>query len=71
MRAPRGTVVTEVSQYDDAAEYMRLYRQRNPDYYEQGKQEANARAAAARAVAKRHPDEFERAIRRERKRRGL
>jgi hypothetical protein len=69
--AKRGTIVPEVSQYVDKATYSRLYRARRPKKDLRDRTKVCARAAAALYVAKQHPEEFARAIRREERKRGL
>lgn len=59
------------SQYVDGAAYAKAYRKYAPDKARRNAQITNARHSAALWVAKRHPEEFERAIHRERKKRGL
>lgn len=71
MRAPRDSVVTEVTQRVDNNAYMRLYRQRRPEVVRRNTLKGLARNAAALAVAKRYPDEFAAAVKREERKRGL
>jgi hypothetical protein len=68
-RRERGTVVTEP--VATRSEYQRLWRERSPERQKVLKGRTAARTAAALRVAKRHPDEFAREIRKEEKKRGV
>jgi hypothetical protein len=64
-------VVPEVSQYEDAAMYQRLYRERSPASAERNRKRVLARVAAMRRVAQAHPKEFAKAFAEELAKRGL
>ena len=66
------TVVPELSQLDNPALYMRVYRERqSPEVAKRRREKELARQAAALHVAKAHPDEFAAAIAAEEAKRGV
>ncbi len=67
----RTGVVTEVSQKEDNAAYMRLYRERSPKYRERANRIARERWRALEEVARNHNAEFLRIYERNLKDAGL
>ena len=71
MNRPRGSVVTEVSQLEDPALYMRLYRARSPEKYERERKYNRAAGRARVRVARLHEDEFDALLKEELRREGI
>lgn len=61
----------KVSSMESRAEYQRAWRAARPDLSAANRAGTLARYAAALKVAKKHPEEFEKVLRSERKKRGL